>query len=100
MVPALLDMMPAKDHPTDDIVIVLSFRTPRFDHLFSVWQQKQREHRQAESFKDWICAMDCGLPEEEKLDLRVVDTLGQAAVFRSYGFHVVIIDMAGVKRDN
>ena len=42
--------------------------------------------------------MDCSLTDE-RLNLNVVNSLGQAAAYREANFKVVIVDMGGVERD-
>lgn len=50
------------------------------------------------SFRDWMCEMDCALPDP-KLNLRVLNTLGQALAFRrlqqQHADEVVVVDMSG-----
>ena len=64
--------------------VVLSFRSERLTHLVSVWNQylfkskRKNSGDVSDSFSDWMCSMDCSLPED-KLNLNVVNTLGQVS---------------------
>lgn len=90
-----------KDRQTElPVTVALNYRTPRFDHLASVWQQaiKVKKAEIGTSFHDWMCQMDCTLPEP-KLNLRVINTLGQALAYSNFNgvSDVVVVDMAGAK---
>mmetsp|Transcript_61190 Transcript_61190/g.73600 ORF Transcript_61190/g.73600 Transcript_61190/m.73600 type:complete len:415 (-) Transcript_61190:943-2187(-) len=84
----------SKDH----ITVVLNFRMSRFDHLYSVSNQRKKMMKSKETFHDFVCSSNCSAPRY-KLDLPVINTLAQAAQFRRKGLNVVVIDMEGVARD-
>merc|ERR1740124_1987857 len=42
--------------------------------------------------------MDCSL-QEPKLNMNVINTLGQAAVYREANYSIVVVDTGGVERD-
>ena len=75
----------------DDITVVVNFRTPRVEHLISLWHE---------------CCMDDMTPHEflqkyvyEKLDkLRSLDTLHLVEILLKKGLNVILIDMAGVSK--
>lgn len=93
---ALWNELPVTD--PNRVLVVLNYRTPRLDHLTSLWAQKMKIERLGLSFREWACSMDCDLPEP-KLNLHVINTLGQAAAFRRHGFQVSIVDMGGLIED-
>jgi len=109
--------------------VVLNYRSGRLEHLVSVWGQfkyknnmkilkmnmkiaknitkvaeknpKKNREKATENkvtFSEWMCSMDCSLPEP-KLNLNVVNTLGQAAVYREASYRIVVVDTGGVERD-
>jgi len=98
---AIRELMALLPSNKNKVTVALNYRTPRFDHLFSIYQQskKMQEHLHGgDSFRNWMCKMDCTLPDP-KLNLRVLNTLGQALAFRRLqqddGDDVVVVDMSG-----
>ena len=97
----ILPMRRGKESQESAPIIVLNFRSARIEHLVSVWGQfnfKSRQAVNATAFSDWLCSMDCSLPEP-KLNLNVINTLGQADAYRKANYKVVLVDMGGVERD-
>jgi len=80
--------------------VVLNYRSDRLGHLLSVWGQFNFKNRKVstKTFSDWMCSMDCSL-QEPKLNMNVINTLGQAAVYREANYSIVVVDTGGVERD-
>jgi len=96
----LKEILPIRqtDKIEESVSVVLNFRSKRLSHLVSVWGQYNYFTEIKVSFTDWMCSMSC-LLLEPKLNMNVVNTLGQADVYRQANYNVVIVDMDGVERD-
>jgi len=77
---------PAKD----EITFLITYRSPKLDHLISYWKQINFNRKNQTSFRSMLLLGDTYLP--------VIDPLYAAKVLATrHGFNVIVIDMSGVK---
>jgi len=92
---AIHEVLEILQHPKD-FTIVVNYRLPRADHWISIWKQLTRTHYV--SYRDYICNTEQRQDDVmtwEYLDA-VANPLGLAYHFRSNGWNVQLVDMAGV----
>lgn len=84
-----VDTIPSSS-PKEEITFVVTYRSPKIDHLRSWWKQINANRKKLSSFRSLLLAGD--------IDVPVIDPLYAAKeIATRHGFNVVVIDMSGVK---
>ena len=76
----------------DDIEVQINYRTPRFDHLVSLWHQMGN----TQTLRDWLVKPKTMSELLLYENLTTINALGEALQFVRRGIRVTLIDMAGV----
>jgi len=74
-----------------DVTMVVTYRTPRVDHLVSIWREwNQRRHKNNRlTFYEWILWTGN--------TLGAIDSLKMVELFRKRGLYVILLDGEGMK---
>ncbi len=78
-----------KMHGGDESIrVVVTYRSPRIQHLISIWRQTKKE---VEPFEEWILTTTN--------NLGALDSLGLASMYLNHGLHVDLIDSSGLEEE-
>jgi len=81
-----------------DVVVVETYRTPRFDQWTSMWKHADGEYAES-TYEDWLCDTHNKLDEQKKrLDMLGARTnpLGASLAYLKEGWEVKLLETAGM----